>query len=115
MQSYRSSTTICSAHCDDTGLVRAECYPVLLNRLVEDWFGGALACSFSQLHADDGAAIPTVEIDLQVERPGVLGQKIDLSLTVSRLGSRSLTLRINGAPCFHADIVLVWMENDSDG
>lgn len=113
MKAYHSSVTFSSAHCDDTGLVHPERYPTLLNRVVEDWFGEALAFPFTELHLQNGIGIPTVQLDLRIHRPGVLGDKLTVTLAVSELGSRSLTLRIDGQPCFDADVVLVWVENDN--
>lgn len=114
MQPYRSFTTFSSAHCDDTGLVHPERYPELLNRVVEDWFDEALEFPFTEIHRQR-IGIPTVELDYRIHRPGALGDRLAVTLAVTRLGERSLSLRIDGrrdeAPCLDADVALVWVSN----
>ncbi len=84
--------TIRFAHCDPAGIVFYPQYFVLLNDHVEDWFAQALGTDFRALHEDRRLGVPTVHLSCDFTAPSRLGDIVDFSLTVTRLGNASVTL-----------------------
>lgn len=80
------------AHCDPAGIVFYPQYFVLLNDHVEDWFEQALGTDFRALHEDRRLGVPTVHLSCDFTGPSRLGDMVDFSLTVTRLGNASVTL-----------------------
>ena len=97
--------------CDGAGIVFYPRLVLLVNRVIEDWFADGLGVDFRELHEARRLAIPTVDLHLRFLAASRLGERLDVALTVKRLGSRSFTLGIE-ARCgdevrFTADSVLV--------
>lgn len=84
--------TIRFAHCDPAGIVFFPQYFVLFNNHVEDWFAQELGTDFADLHLKRRMGVPTVRIECDFTNPSHLGDEVDFSLWVSRLGSKSVTL-----------------------
>lgn len=80
------------AHCDPAGIVFYPQYFVLLNDHIEDWFDEALGTDFQTLHNKRRLGVPTVHINCDFTSPSRLGEIVELSLTISRLGNASVTL-----------------------
>jgi 4-hydroxybenzoyl-CoA thioesterase len=85
----------------------------MFNEVVERWFDEALGCPFGQLHEEWAAGVPLVNSECQFRRPNHLGDSLDFSLQVSRLGQGSFTLDIEGShegvSCVTARLTMVWV------
>ncbi|HEY1223898.1 MAG TPA: thioesterase family protein [Brevundimonas sp.] len=81
------------ADCDAAGIVFFPRYFEMLNGVVEDWFAGPLGVSFRELHQDRHVSVPTAAIAAQFMIPSRLEDDLTFSLSVTRLGGASCTLR----------------------
>lgn len=83
--------------CDPAGIVFYPQYFVMLNGLVEDWVNEGLGLSYHGLVAQRRIGLPTVKLEADFRAVSRMGDQVMLGLTVERLGSRSMTLRVR---CF---------------
>nr|WP_242616951.1 thioesterase family protein [Rivibacter subsaxonicus] len=69
-------------------------YLVLLNGLVEDWFTLELGIDYATLIGQRLVGLPTVSLQCEFAAPSRMGEPVDFSLQVERLGGRSITLAV---------------------
>lgn len=81
-------------HCDPAGIVFYPQYLVLCSELVEDWFAEGLGTDFHRLHHELGLGIPMRHLEADFLAPSRHGDVLTYSLSVSRIGNRSMTLVI---------------------
>jgi 4-hydroxybenzoyl-CoA thioesterase len=86
--------------CDPAGIVFYPQYFVMLNGLVEDWFNDELGIGYAALIHERRIGLPTVRLEVDFLAVSRLGDHVELSLQVDRLGGRSLTLALD---CTGAD------------
>lgn len=86
--------------CDPAGIVFYPQYFVMLNGLVEDWFNDELGVGYAALIHERRIGLPTVRLEVDFLAVSRLGDRVELSLQVERLGGRSLTLALE---CVGAD------------
>lgn len=89
---FTRSYKIRFAHCDPAGIVFYPQFLVLLNDHVEDWFAEALDCDFRKLHEQRRLGVPTVHLSCDFDSPSRLGETVEISLEISRLGRASVKL-----------------------
>lgn len=80
--------------CDPAGIVFYPQYFVMFNGLVEDWIEQGLGLGYRELVLGRRVGLPTVRLEADFTAVSHLGDPVDLSLEVERLGQRSLTLRL---------------------
>ncbi len=80
--------------CDPAGIVFYPQYFVMLNGLVEDWFNDGLGIGYAALILERRVGLPTVRLEVDFQAVSRLGDHVELSLQVDRLGGRSLTLAL---------------------
>ncbi len=90
--------------CDPAGMVFFPQYFVMLNALVEDWFTQALGVNYAHLLGQRRVGLPTVALQSEFRAPCRMGDAVEFRLQLERMGSRSLTLRVD---CVHASICCV--------
>jgi 4-hydroxybenzoyl-CoA thioesterase len=90
--------------CDPAGMVFFPQYFVMLNALVEDWFTHALGVNYAHLLGPRRIGLPTVALQSEFRAPCRMGDAVEFRLQLERMGSRSLTLRVD---CIHAAICCV--------
>lgn len=99
------------SHCDPAGIVFFPQYLVMTNALVEDWFNEGLQIDYAQMIAQRRIGLPIVKLDCEFSRPSQMGETIMLTLSVSAIGRRSISIDIlghcNGEVRFRAKQVLV--------
>lgn len=103
------------ADCDPAGIVFYPRYLEMFNRVVEDWCAQALACSFARMHLELGMGLPTVRLQTEFFVASRLGDQLRAQLSVCKIGSSSLTVRIklyaqDGVLRVAGELVLVWIE-----
>lgn len=81
------------ADCDAAGIVFYPRYFEMLNGVVEDWFAGPLGVSFRELHLERGVSVPTAAVEARFIAPSRLEDDLTFSLSVTKLGGSSCTLR----------------------
>jgi 4-hydroxybenzoyl-CoA thioesterase len=69
-------------------------YLEMFNDLVEDWWRESLGLAFPEMHAQRGWGFPTVHLEVDFVAPGRLGELLDATLSVIRLGTSSIHLQI---------------------
>lgn len=84
------------SHCDPGGIVFYPQYFILMNGLVEDWFTEGLDINFADLVMSRRIGIPTVRMDCTFSRPSYIGERLMLGLSVTKIGSSSFWLQVQG-------------------
>ena len=99
-------------HCDPAGIVFFPRYFEMINDCVEHFFDEALGWPFEDLLQTEG--VPTAEISTRFLAPSRHGDRLQLSLTVNRVGRSALGYRIDascaGERRFEADATLVHVD-----
>lgn len=81
-------------HCDPAAIVFYPRYFEMVNQTVEEWHEVGLGNSFAQMHMESGYGVPTVSIDAEFMAPSKMGDILNWSLVVTRLGRTSAHLQI---------------------
>lgn len=82
------------SHCDPAGIVFFPQYFVMLNGVVEDWFTEGLGIDYATLIGERRVGLPTVSLQCDFVAPSRMGEHITFSLSVARIGKRSINLDI---------------------
>ena len=85
------------AHCDAAGIAY---YPRLLelaDGVVEDWTEQVVGVSRRVLHLGLGRGLPTVDMKVQFASPSRLGDQLDFTLSVARIGTSSIDFALEMA------------------
>lgn len=113
---YIHRTKIRFAHVDAAGIVFYPRYFELLNDAVEDWFTEHLKWEFKTMHLEDRIGTPTVKIDAEFVSPGMLGDKLEISIIPLSVGTSSsafaFSMRSRDAMRMQGSAVLVCMDLD---
>ena len=100
-------------HCDPAGIVFYPRYFEMTNHVCENFFLEAVGVSYAAMMAD-GAGVPTVRIETDFRAPSRLGDVLDVTLQVVRLGGTSVTFEIlakgEAQVRLVALITLVWVK-----
>jgi 4-hydroxybenzoyl-CoA thioesterase len=84
------------SHCDPAGIVYFPHYFNMFNGLIEDWYTEELKVNYADLILHDQHGFPFVHIDTDFKIPSRMGDKLDLTLLIEKIGRSSLTLVIVG-------------------
>ena len=87
------------AHCDAAGLIFYPHFFALVNEMVEDWFAGPLGHSFKTLHIAEKKGVPTAHLTADFIQPVRLGDELEQTLRVARLGDASCRLKHEASIC----------------
>ena len=114
--SYSKTIQIEFNHCDPAGIVFYPRYFEMTNSVVENFFADEIGRSFAQMHNDGMKnGVPTVHIEADFVAPSRLGDKVDFTLVVRKLGGSSVAVEITGRMGdevrMRARITLVWIDN----
>jgi 4-hydroxybenzoyl-CoA thioesterase len=109
---YDMPVRIRFAHCDPAGIVYFPQYLVMTNILVEEWFNERLRIDCAHMIQTRRVGLPIVKLDCEFSKPSRMGETIALSLSVTRVGRRSIGIVIvasggGGEVRFRATQVLV--------
>ena len=110
---YHRSYPIEFNHCDPAGIVFYPRYFEMTNHVCENFFREAVGVSYAAMMAE-GAGVPTVRIETDFRAPSRLGDMLEVTLGVLRLGGSSVTVEIVakglGQVRLVATITLVWVK-----
>jgi 4-hydroxybenzoyl-CoA thioesterase len=117
-QTFTKNEKIRFKHVDFAGIVFYPRFLEMLNDLVEDWFAEALDRPFSKIHETNG--IPTVDLKVQFKKAARIGDVLEKSLWVIKLGGSSVTFAFrfahaDGATCLEGEATLVNVALDKGG
>ena len=103
-------------HCDPAGIVFYPRYFEMINATVEDWFA-AMDMPFSAMHGAEHAGVPTVSISAEFPAPSRLGDRLEFTLGIEKLGRASVELlveaRCRGELRLVSRPVLVWIDGQA--
>ncbi len=110
---YRRAFPIEFNHCDPAGIVFYPRYFEMTNHVCENFFREAVGVSYAEM-MKQGAGVPTVRIETDFRAPSRLGDVLEVTLEVVRLGASSVTFEIigNGADGVRLVVLitLVWVK-----
>ncbi len=90
MAFYTYRNAVMFQHCDPAGIVFYPRYFEMINAVVETFFGEALEWPFAQMHVQDRVGVPTGKIDTSFHAASRLGDVLDWTLAITRIGGASL-------------------------
>lgn len=112
-QVFTTERRVRFADCDAAGIVFFPRYFEMLNGVVEDWFAGPIEASFRELHINRQVSVPTAAVEARFIAPSRLEDDLTFTLTVTRLGRSSCSLRhritAGGALRFESRQTLVYV------
>jgi 4-hydroxybenzoyl-CoA thioesterase len=110
---FTRSVPIRFSHCDPAGIVYFPHYFDMFNGLIEDWYGQELGYEYAELVMGSQYGFPFVHIECDFKIPSRMGETIDLTLLVERVGRSSLGINIichlDGLERLRARLVTVMM------
>lgn len=114
---FTRSVTIRFSHCDAAGIVYFPHYFDMFNGVIEDWYKAELKHDYADLVMGSRLGFPFVHIECDFKIPSMMGEVIDLTLLVERVGGSSLSIAIvchrDGLLRLRARMVTVVMSLDS--
>lgn len=84
------------SHCDPAGIVYFPHYFDMFNGLIEDWYTEQLGVDYSKLILGDRHGFPYVHIETDFKIPSRMGEHLNLTLLLTRVGRSSLGVIIVG-------------------
>lgn len=91
---YKRKIPVEFNHCDPAGIVFYPRYLEMTNSVVENFFREMMDYPFVRMMAE-GVGTPTVKLEMDFKAPSRLGDVLDWTLEVRRLGRSSAKLRIS--------------------
>jgi len=93
---FTRTVAIRFSHCDPAGIVYFPHYFDMFNGLIEDWYTEQLGVNYAKLILDDRHGFPFVHIETDFKLPSRMGEQLDLTLLLERVGRSSLSVIIVG-------------------
>ena len=110
---YRRPYAIEFNHCDPAGIVFYPRYFEMTNHVCENFFREAVGVSYADM-IKQGSGVPTVRIETNFRAPSRLGDVLEVTLEVVRLGASSVTFEMIGSGSDGVRLVvlitLVWVK-----
>lgn len=111
---YTHSSRIRFTHTDPAGYVFFPRYFEKFQSAVEDWFNEGLEVDYAGIVLHRGVGLPTAHTECNFMKPCRLGEILDLSLRLTKVGSTSLTVEFFGSVAgeqrLHGQSVLVFID-----
>ena len=113
---FTRSVPIRFSHCDPAGIVYFPHYFNMFNGVIEDWYTEELGYNYAELIMGSQFGFPFVHIECDFKIPSRMGDVIDLTLLVERVGRSSLGVAIvchrDGVERLRARMVTAMMDRD---
>ncbi|MDQ7079599.1 MAG: thioesterase family protein [Paracoccaceae bacterium] len=87
--SWSTTRKVEFSHVDGAGIVFYPRYFEMISSVIEEWFDRCLDYPFDRMHFHDRRGIPTAEINVKFMAPSRLGDVLEFSVHVTRLGNSS--------------------------
>lgn len=91
---FTRSVPIRFSHCDPAGIVYFPHYFDMFNGVIEDWYTFELKHDYTELIMGGRHGFPFVRIECDFRVPSRMGDTIDLTLLVERIGRSSVGIAI---------------------
>lgn len=115
---FQTAIKVRFAHVDFAGIVFYPRYFEMFNEVVEKWCEDQLQCDFLRLHEQYNAGLPARHIEVDFLKPSRLGDILDFSFTVLKVGNSSISAEIscscNGEQRLTAAITIVYIDKSQD-
>lgn len=102
---------------DMAGIVYYPNYFDMFQTVVEDWFDHWLGVHYADLIARRKVALPSVKVGCEFLRPTRIGDRLALTVHLSKVGRSSVSLTITGSAhgeaCLRGEVVLVTISLES--
>lgn len=92
MEPFAAQRTVRFSDCDPAGIVFFPQYLVMLNGVVEEWFGSALGLPYAGLIGPRRLGLPTVRLEVDFTAISRHGDTLHWEVALSHLGRSSFTL-----------------------
>lgn len=93
---FTCSVKIRFSHCDMAGIVYYPNYFTMLDGVIIDWYSEELDIDYHRMIIDTKCGLPFVHVDADFISVSRMGELIDFTLLVERIGRSSLSLLIVG-------------------
>ena len=80
------------SHCDPAGIVYFPHYFDMFNGLIKDWYTEQLGVNYANLILGDQHGFPYVHIETDFKLPSRMGERLDLTLLLTRWGGHRSAL-----------------------
>jgi 4-hydroxybenzoyl-CoA thioesterase len=111
MKEFVFTAPVRFTHTDPAGYVFFPRFFEMIQATVEDWFNFGLHVNYADLILVEGIGLPTAHTECDFKAPCRLGELIDFTLTLEKIGTTSMTVyivgRVNGEERLTARSVLV--------
>ena len=94
---YVHSSRIRFTHTDPAGYVFFPRFFEKFQAAIEDWFNCELDVDYAGLVLDHGLGLPTAHTECRFSKPCLLGEILDLSVLLIKIGTTSLTVEFVGS------------------
>jgi 4-hydroxybenzoyl-CoA thioesterase len=91
---FTRSVPVRFSHCDAAGIVYFPHYFDMFNGVIEDWYKDELKHDYAELIMQGRFGFPFVRIECDFKIPSMMGEVIDLTLLIDRIGRSSLGIVI---------------------
>jgi 4-hydroxybenzoyl-CoA thioesterase len=98
--SWQTTRLVEFNHCDPAGIVFYPRYFEMINSVIEEYFAKHVKYPFAPMHFDDDRGVPTGQISVRFQIPSRLGETLEFSLDITRVGTSSLDLEMT---CSNSD------------
>jgi 4-hydroxybenzoyl-CoA thioesterase len=112
---YTRTLRVEFSHCDPIGIVFYPRYFEMINSVVENFFRDVVGRPFERMLAD-GTAVPAARFEVDFRAASRLGEALDWSIEVTKIGRSSATFAIEargaGELRIQAAMTVVWTGRD---
>jgi 4-hydroxybenzoyl-CoA thioesterase len=91
---FRHAYPIRFTHCDPAGIVYFPHFFDFIHRAIEDFFTHGLGHRFADLIVKDRSGVPTVQTNMRFLSPARIGDNLEVSLTILKLGRSSINFKV---------------------
>lgn len=81
-------------HCDTHGIVFFPRYLEMVDSVIQQYFRDHVGYDFNTMHVADHRGVPTATLNIEFHAPSYLEDLLDFELSVERVGTSSVTIRI---------------------
>ena len=118
MSVFVSPQKILFQHCDPARIVFYPRYFEIINAVVEQWYEEGVGVSFAEMHMVREEGVPTLKTEAYFPAPSRLGELLQFSLRVVKMGTSSVDLDIqaecDGEVRVEAKLTLVHISNNTE-
>ena len=115
--SWQTTRLVEFNHVDGANIVFYPRYFEMISSVIEEYFADHVGYPFDRMHVDDRRGVPTGRIAVDFRAPSRLGERLEFTLSIDRVGTSSMALSLRcsheGETRFVAEQVLVRMNLDT--